>query len=142
MMQSEEPSTDGLAAMGEFATAFEAEGFAAGEWTSPERQEDGAIQLCYWSPSEQVILWEQAVYDLHIVDSSSDYMGEDMGHLLQQFQQDPSLLLASDLATVRAVVTNIVRGERFCDGYMAGMFESGVAQAATRRLGQLAQPRP
>jgi len=35
--------------------------------------------------------------------------------------------------------TYISRGERFCDGHMAEFFENGVAQAATRRLVNLAQ---
>jgi hypothetical protein len=44
-----------------------------------------------------------------------------------------------DLATVRKVLTTVVRGERFCDGYIESMLDAGVVRAAVRRLKELAE---
>jgi len=85
-----------------------------------------------------VMEWERALYDRYVIDPSSDYLSETFGQRMQEFAANPTLLMSEDLQTIRTVLTNISRGERFCDGYMAGMFESGVAQMATRRLAELA----
>ena len=130
---------DELLSVAEFVDVFDSVDFVAGEWTKPNLRLDGVIEIGYWTPSDCVMRWEKAIYDRHLVDPDSGYLSEQFSRRMQDYTRDPSRLLEADLATVRTVLTNVVRGERFCDGYMADMFESGVAQAATRRLVQLAE---
>ena len=132
------PSRDELLSMTEFVAAFDAAGFVAGEWTKPEERPDGVIEIGYWTPGECVMRWEQAIYHRHLVHPESGYLSEQFSKQMQDYRRDPSRLLEADLATIRTVLTNVVRGERFCDGYIAEMFECGVAQLATRRLVELA----
>jgi hypothetical protein len=56
---------------------------------------------------------------------------------MSEFAADLCLVESVDLAIARTILTNIARSDRFCDGYMADMFENGMAQAATRRLVQI-----
>lgn len=135
---SDAPSKDELLSMAEFVTAFESADFVAGEWISAVMCPDGIMQVGRWSPSDCVMRWEQAIYDRHLVDPDSDYLSGQFSMRMQSYMRDSSLVMEADLDVVRTVLTNIVRGDRFCDGYMADMFETGVAQAATRRLVELA----
>lgn len=133
------PAKENLRSMTEFADAFDSPDFVAGEWTSPVVRPDGVIEVGYWMAGDCVMRWEQAVYDRQVVDPDSAYLSERFSRQMDSYIHDPSRLREADLATVRTVITNVVRGERFCEGYMAEMFECGVAQAATRRLVELAE---
>lgn len=61
---------------------------------------------------------------------------------MREFAAEASLLSAQGLRTIRTVLTKIFRGERSCDGHTAGMVQTGVAQAATRRLVELGRDVP
>ncbi len=127
-----------LLAFKRFADAFDAEGFHAGRIHTSEEVEPGVHSWPWWEASPVAGEWHQALYDNGIIDPESDYLSVEFAQQMRQFEADPTLLSAADLSTVRTVLTNISRGERFCDGYMASMFDTGVAQAATRRLVELA----
>jgi hypothetical protein len=43
----------------------------------------------------------------------------------------------ASLGQIRRYLVLCIRGERFCDGYIAGQFESGLIQAALRGLKQI-----
>jgi len=133
-----EPSSGDLLAFRRFADAFDAENFDAGRVHSSEEVEPGVYSWPWWEESPIVGEWHQALYDNHVIDPESDYLSEDFAAKMRQFEVAPALLDGADLQTIRTVLTNISRGDRFCDGYMASMFENGVAQAATRRLVGLA----
>lgn len=137
-MTASAPSTESLAPFARFAAAFEAPDFCAGEWGGGEEVEPGVQTLPWWSPSRVVLEWHQALYDHDIMDPQSDYLSEDFAVKMREFAADPSTLAEADLPTVRTVMTNISRGDRFCEGYMAEMFENGVAQAASTRLAEFA----
>lgn len=127
-----------LLAFGRFAEAFESEGFDAGRIHASEEVEPGLYSWPWWEESPIVGEWHQALYETGVIDPESDYLSEEFAETMRHFEADPALLDGADLQTIRTVLTNISRGERFCDGYMASMFENGVAQAATRRLVTLA----
>lgn len=135
------PTIDALLALSPFVHEFTAEGFTAGIFHNAEEIEPGVFSMPWWEPSDIVLQWEAALYHHGIIDPQSDYLSEEFGRQVEEFAADPTLLSAADLPTIRTVLTNISRGERFCDGYMASMLESGVAQAATARLVQLADGR-
>lgn len=141
--QSEEPRHANtppidLSGFAAFSRAFDEPDFVAGEWAGGGEVEPGLYQMAYWVPCSVVSEWEQTLYHQNVVGPDCDYMSEEFGAQMREFASDPSLLSASDLQVVRAALTNIVRGERFCEGYIGEMFDNGVAQAATRRLSELA----
>ena len=50
---------------------------------------------------------------------------------------DPSLIQEADLQTIRRLLTTHVRKERFCEGHLAGLCESGHIVSVLKRLKQL-----
>lgn len=132
-------SEDLMAVAPAFAARFDEPAFPPGAWANPETRDDGVIILGWWSASETVVAWERALYDHHIIDPQSDYLGESNVALLNAAIADPSLLAQADLPTLRRALTFLARAERHTGGgWYESAFESGMAQAATRRLGELA----
>ena len=137
---SKRPTNSDLAAIAVFAECFEASGFLPGEWINPPPREDGVFVIGWWSPSDVVAKWHKALYDHNIMDPDSDYLGKPNVEFVRRVTDDPSLITDSDLSSVRRVLTYLARAERHTGG---GPFEeafgSGMAQAATRRLGELSE---
>jgi len=140
MGANQRPDKYDLAAFTVFAQAFEEQSFVAGTVHPPEEIEPGVMAIGWWASSDVVERWHEALYHHQIIDPDSDYLSEACSRRMEEFAQNPALLKTCDLPAVRTAMTNISRGDRFCDGYMAGMFDSGVAQAATRRLAELSKP--
>lgn len=55
----------------------------------------------------------------------------------QELARDPERIQNAGIDEIRALLTWCVRGERFCDGHMATLFEKGVPQATLRRLAEI-----
>ena len=55
----------------------------------------------------------------------------------ERYQMDPEALQAADLLTLRKLLTAHVRAERFAEGHLASVFESGHIAAILRRLKQI-----
>lgn len=139
MPDSSGPSRQDLLAVAAFADLFDAPGFVAGEWHAPQTRADGMIETGYWMPSEAVAEWSQALYDHHIIDPDSDYLSEANAEFVRRVVDDPSLVTDLDLTALRRVLTFLARAERHSGGgWYEPAFASGMAQAATRRLGELA----
>jgi len=135
---SQSPTKDDLAAVAAFAERFEAPGFSAGEWVPSKKQKNGSYTFPWWKGSKAVNEWQQALYDHNIVDPDSGYMEESAAEFVRRLEEDPMRIAGSDLATVRCVLTRVVRADRFVEGTIARASETGVAQAATKRLRELA----
>lgn len=134
------PSADDLRAVAEFTVAFEGPDFVAGEWVQPETRDDGVIVLGWWNPSETVGKWEQALYDHHIVDSESGHMAAENVEFVNKAIENPDLLRDADLPRIRAVLTFLARAEYHTNGgWYEKAFATGMAQSATRRLGELGE---
>jgi len=132
------PSTDDLRAVAEFAVAFDSPDFLAGEWVLPETRDDGVIVLGWWNPSETVVKWEQALYDRHIIDSESGHMAAENVEFVNKAIENPDLLDDAVLQRIRSALTFLARAERHTGGgWYEKAFATGMAQAATRRLGEL-----
>ncbi len=136
------PSQADLAHFERFVREFEREGFTAGVTHPAEEIEAHRYTWPSWTPSTVVVEWHDALYERGIVDPEADYLSDEFGQRIEAWVKDPSSLLGAGLDTIRAVLTYIVRGERFCEGHIAEMFERGVAQAATSRLACLGQSSP
>jgi hypothetical protein len=73
--------------------------------------------------------------------TSSDH--EKTSPLLQastavKYVNDPDQIESADVEVLRKLLTTHVRQERFCEGYLAAMFENGHILALLRRLKQIA----
>ena len=133
------PTAHDLLSVACFADKFDAPDFTVGEWHDPVRREDGVVEVGWWSPSEAVHTWEKALYDHHVIDPDSDYLAEDNVALVNAAIKDPALVADLNLAALRRVLTFLARAERHTGGgWFESAFESGMAQAATRRLGEFA----
>lgn len=133
------PTSQDLRAVASFGSLFEAPGFVAGQWHEPTTRDDGVIEIGWWDPSEPVSGWSQALYDSNIIDMGSGYLDEDNAEFVTRAIDDPALIADLDLPAVRRALTFLARAERHTEGgWYDRAFESGMAQAATRRLGQLA----
>lgn len=131
------PYSEDVAAVAGFAEVFESPDFVAGSWTHPSSGPDGVIQMSYWEPHPDVRRWHDSLYRHGMVLPDFDWSAADWRDSMARLQADPSLLESADLETVRKVLTTAARADRFNEGYLDSLFETGVAQAATRRLGAL-----
>lgn len=133
------PTITDLRAVAAFAQRFEEPGFSPGEWTTPAALDDGTIQIGWWSPTQVIVEWNEALYDHHIVGPETGYLERSNIDFVHKAIEEPELLNGLDLPSVRRVLTFLARAERHADGgWYASAFRSGMAQAATRRLGELA----
>lgn len=134
------PSRDDLLAVAAFADQFEDPHFIPGEWIHPAAGDDGVIQIGWWSASDAVFAWEAALYDRRIINPDCDYLSARNVRFVNRAIAMPSLLADVDLSTLRSVLTFLARAERHSGGgWYESAFESGLAQVATRRLGELAR---
>ena len=136
---SNTPTRDDLVAVAAFANIFARPEFVAGEWVKPFPRDDGVIQLGWWSASETVAEWERALYDHNIIDPDGDYLSEISIEYVNRTIADPRVLTGAGLRTLRRALTFLARAERHTGGgWYERAFASGMAPAATRRLGELA----
>lgn len=136
---SEMPSNEDLESFAAFTEQFDDPDFNAGEWIPPEPREDDVVVIGWWSASEVLCAWEHALYDRNIIDADSDYLSESNVAFVNESIADPSILLTATLPTLRRALTFLARAERHTGGgWFEQAFEAGMAQAATRRLQQLA----
>ena len=55
---------------------------------------------------------------------------------------DPDTMAAANVADLANVLTTCLRADRFCDGYLAEMFEAGLIRRVVQRAEQLLQALP
>lgn len=58
---------------------------------------------------------------------------------LEEQLEDDDLIAQASVDQCRTLLTLILRGERFCDGYWRRIIESGRVQAILRRLSELCE---
>jgi len=136
------PTRDDLRSFAAFTERFAEPGFVAGAWTLPEKRDDGAIVVGWWSSSQVINDWNQALYDRNIIDEDSNYLSVANVAFFNRSIADPSILSTIGLARLRRALTFLARAEWHSEGeWYEQAFESGLAQAATRRLSELADAR-
>lgn len=101
------------------------------KWEGGERTEDGALTLPYPRYTTDV----RRFFGLVDTDCWLDvgYARSNAGKMLG----DDALIRGATLQDIRAMLTYMVRGERFCDGLWGAMLERGRVQAVLRRLREL-----
>ena len=105
----------------EFLPMMEEPGFIAATWTVPEKRD---------ASGNPVMCWPYALLP-------EDPKGLEPGTDVLKVLQSVGDMEKASLGQIRRYLVLCTRGERFCDGYIAGQFESGLIQAALRRLEQI-----
>lgn len=104
---------------------FESPDYQFGEWHGPEGQ------FPFFVTSRDVDEFVQTLYDQEII-VIFDWMS--WGEEVDRYSGNPSALEAADLVTVRKLFTAHVRAERFSEGHLAEVLESGHIASILRRM--------
>ncbi|MDH4140645.1 MAG: DUF6508 domain-containing protein [Coriobacteriia bacterium] len=109
-----------------------------GRWIPSRETEKGTLTWPWWMPSDEILLWHNTLYAQRVI-VQFDWMASAWAERMRSFEADPDLLDAQDLDTVLKVLTTVSRANRFDEGYLGKMLESGLLHAAMRRLETLAE---
>lgn len=122
------PSADDLRALLDFLPRFEAPGFRAGEMKS----EPGTLPFSVLNP--QI---ERFIDELHARGFVYAFDWTDWAPSAREYFERPALLEDATLDTIRRLFFVIVRQERYCEGTILDVFETGFVLAALRRMAKL-----
>jgi hypothetical protein len=109
-----------------FLDHFEAAGFSAGAWETPEGQ------FPWFDFSEVVMEFHKALYDNGWVTPAFDWT--EWQDSAKEFVDSPKKIERADVATIQKLLTTHSRKDRFCEGHLAAMFENGHIVALLRQL--------
>jgi hypothetical protein len=112
-------------------------GFNAGHVVDAELQDDGAYSWPYAAPSETLAAFVRTLYDSRVVESF-DWPGW-MRANGQTLMADPGAIANASLEDCRRLLAAYVRGDRFNDGLLISVAESGVLVAILERIRELTQ---
>ncbi len=125
-------SQENILAVLEFLPVFEQSNFSAGEWKS----EEGVF--AHYNYSEVVLRFEQALYNNGFIQPFNWSIWEEGKRLVDH----PELLQRANLQTLGKLLTAHVRAERFSDGHLAAMFESGHIHHILKRMKEISDAKP
>jgi hypothetical protein len=109
-----------------FIDAFEKMGFKCGEWPDSSA---GAMPIFEFS--SPVEAFQQALYDNGWIEP---FDWSEWQEVAATYIDSPKLLASADAQTIRKLLTTHVRRDRFCEGHLASMFETGHIVGLLRRL--------
>lgn len=104
---------------------FAQHGFTFGEWHMPEGQ------FPFYAMNDEVLEFIQALYDQDIVFVFNWGSWQEEA---QRIMSEPAVLQQADLLTLRKLLTTHIRKDRFVEGHLASVLESGHITAILRRL--------
>jgi hypothetical protein len=107
---------------------FEEQDYQFGQWVEPEGQ------FPYFSFSPEV---EEFIDALHKQGMIIPFDWTSWREEAERYQTDAKALETADLLTLRKLLTVHVRAERFAEGHLASVFESGHIAAILHRLKQI-----
>lgn len=111
-----------------YLRVFQRPGFKFGEWTH------GQDELPHYQYSPEVDRFVGALYAANLV------YPFDWGQFVVQafrYRDEPGLLAKADLLTLRRLLTTHVRADRFNEGHLAAVLESGHINVILKRLQEL-----
>ena len=107
---------------------FEAQDYQFGHWVEQEGR------FPYFSFSPEVDEFVDTLYKQNII-IPFDWVN--WREEAEGCQSDPAALETADLLTLRKLLTAHIRADRFVEGHLASIFESGHIAAILRRLKQI-----
>ena len=111
-----------------FLDIFTQDSYKFGEWVAISGH------FPYFSYHPDVRAFISALYQQNIA-FSFDWMS--WGDEARRYQLDSETLAQADLLTLRKLLTTHVRADRFTEGHLAAMLESGHIVAILRRLKEI-----
>lgn len=112
-----------------FLPIFERPGYSFGEW----RIQRGFFP--HWDASPEAAAFVKALYDEQFI------VPFDWGSWSEEARRytegGDAALAAADLDALRKLITSYVRADRFSEGTLASLFQSGQITAILRRLRQI-----
>jgi len=120
-------TTDDLDALLSFLPTFDAEGFRFATFRRSEGNSIGG-----WDYGPEAIAFIEAAYAHGFVCSFAwpAWASTDGRRIMENTREIERV----DLATLRRLFTTWIRGDRFCDGALATVYESGAVRCALDRL--------
>jgi|GEM_PF-924697 len=107
---------------------FEQQNYQFGQWI----QKRG--QFAYFAYSPEVLEFQSALYRHNIIIVFDWTIWDDEA---KRYQAEPKALETADLLTLRKLLTAHIRADRFVEGHLASVLESGHIAAILRRLRQI-----
>ena len=112
----------------EYLPIFAKQDYQFGRWVEQEGQ------FPYFSFSPEV---EEFIDTLHKQGIIIPFDWRSWSAEAERYQRDPAALEAADLMTLRKLLTAHVRADRFMEGHLANVLESGHIIAILRRFKQI-----
>lgn len=111
-----------------FLPLFESQDFIPGEWI----EKQGFFPHFSYSP--EVLAFIRALYEQNFV-LTFDWFN--WSETATKYQENPQALNSADLLTLRKLLTAHVRADRFTEGHLAAVLQSGHIVAILKRVRQL-----
>lgn len=127
-----------LRALAAFIDAFEAPGFAFGEWERSEEREPGVWTMPYVDYGPTALEFQRAAASHGWVRSDVNWMKWAETPEARRFVDNPAEIATASAEQLARLLTTIIRGDRFSEGNMLGAFESGHLTAIAHRAQVLA----
>lgn len=109
-----------------FLIRFEEADFSAGKWEIKEGH------FPWFIHGDVVTEFIQVLYDNNWVTSAFDWT--EWQESAEKYVESPDAIESADAVTIQKLLTTHVRADRFCEGHLASMFESGHILALLHRL--------
>ena len=113
-----------------FLDVFEKSGFSFGEVSARPGE------IAHASLAQEVLAFTEKLYETGFL---IQFDWPEWQDVAETYVNDLSKLKTADVETLRKLLTLHVRKDRFCDGHLLDMFESGHIAAILRRLRELHQ---
>ena len=109
----------------------------AGVWKGGQKNADGVIQMPWFEYSDELLAFIRAFYAGGWVDTTCNWVED--GDWVRGFTDEPERLDSANVEDVRRLITAHLRADRFNEGHIASVVESGHMAALVRRLVELSK---
>jgi hypothetical protein len=127
-----------IAALVEFLPMLERR--VAGVWNGGQKNADGVIQMPWFEYSDDIDDFHRAVGQNGWIDTTFDW--QSAGEWVRSFMDQPERLATATAEDIRRLLTAHFRADRFVEGHVASIVESGHMAAIVRRLRSLPTSSP
>ena len=133
-----ELTTDGIKKILEFLPKFQGGKFKPGKWHPSEQIGEKTSTFPCYEYSNLVSDFLRTLYDEGFI-YPFDWGSWSYGVKLSR---NPELIQRTNLLTLRKLMTAHIRQDRFCEGHLASIFESGLVIKILERLRKLKESDP